>query len=242
MSIRATTSDQIISSLEGLNASDLDFVLAVISARFPRGGRDHKSSGGRGRGGRGRGGRAGRGGNPSTVAPAAAPVPDGGGGAAAPAIAAVAAAPPAVAAPPDHLTAVMMALQPITIHLPEVSRDLAADPPCMSRKSVQQRLNKKRAELQKELKLLFESSVDEYWCFESLNGIQRFRLASIDAQATVDVRLRTNPLPANFSDLIGPLRAMCEERSTSKQVSLFGFFTNDDNRFHPPREDGDDHN
>lgn len=250
MSSRVIAADRVITILEGCDAPDLDFVLSCVDSRFPRGNRGPKNQG-RGRGGgrignRGRGGR----GNIRNVArppsyPAAQPTHGYGG-----AVASVypdgviqgASVPPAVAETEDFLPEVLSILEGIIPALPEVSRDSSADKPIMTRKSVQTRLNKKRAELQKVLGLFYASSVDKYWCFESLNGIQKFRLAAADAIATAGVRLRTNPLPPDFHELITPMEVMILERTEANEVSVCGFFSNEDRIFNAPTEHQNDGN
>lgn len=250
MSSRVIAADQVISILEGFDGPDLDFVLSVLDSRFPRGNRSSKNNQGRGRGGgsgrmggRGRGGR----GNVKNVASpsialATQPVNNnlGLGRGSGQTNGFVQIPPPkaaAVVVPEENvLMDVLQGLQGIIPSLPEVGRDPSADKPVMTRKSVQTRLNKKRAGLQKVLGLFSKSSVDKYWCFESLNAIQKFRLAAADANATVGVRLRTNPLPKNFLNIIAPMEAMILERTEKGQTSVCGYFRNEDRLFCAPME------
>jgi hypothetical protein len=244
MSSRFLVADSVIKSLEALDNADLDFVLNMIECTFPKKGKGTQPSGGRGRGGtagrqgRGRGRAPLRGGPPTTAGRAAQPNNAGGGYAGGAPYGAV--PQPAVVPPPANdpniLEDVLVSLELLTCDLREVTREAGADPPSMDRKSVQKRLNKKRSELQKKLILLNESSLDGYWCFESLNAIQRFRLSSSDALATDGVRLRTNPLPSNFHELIVPIGAIANERGLSGEVSNYGFYTNEDRRYRAPTE------
>jgi hypothetical protein len=241
MSDRVIAADSIVKILKDLDPADVDFVLAVVNASFPKGkpasqsGGSRQSTPGRGKkkasqpspptppksattGGYGRGGGAG--------------VPQAGEGPTPPAAA-------ALAAEVDLTSEVLRKLSPITGNINEVSRDPSADKPKMTRKPVQQRLNKKRAELQRALSKLMASSVDGYWAFESLNAIQRFRLAAKDALATPGVRLRTDPIPPEFSELVQPILLVAHDREQEGEMSNHGFYSNNDNKYKVPEEHED---
>jgi hypothetical protein len=215
----------VVSILETIDGSDLDFVLCVIEARFPRGGNRAKNPL-----------KAKRGARPVTVKspPTVAPAKAGsvgrvGGGCDAPVT--------VVRDSSDVLKDALLKLGPIVAVVPDVSRDPSADTPDMSRKSVQKRLNKKRAELYKELCTFLDERTD-LLAFEALNGIQRFRLAASDAFATEGVRLRTDPIPEDFVLGVDQLRSVAQERISSGMVSVFGFFTNEDHHYSTSSEVG----
>jgi hypothetical protein len=99
---------------------------------------------------------------------------------------------------------------------------------------VQKRLNSKRAELQKTLEVFSESDNDEYYGFEGLNKIQAFLLVAADASKTDGVRLRTDPLPAEFSTMVDALNDIAQERKYCDEVTEQGFFSNSDHKYAPP--------
>lgn len=220
---------EILDQIRDLDSDDVDFVLTVLEASFPKGkssssGRktqnspkeDSRSSnsgvaqGRQGRGGRGRGAlTAGRGGGRAQSAPDEPPEAE------------------------DLLPGVLQKLDPLTRNLPEVSRDPSADTPKLDRKSVQKRLNSKRAELQKMLQVFSEAD-DDYYGFEALNKIQAFLLVARDASKTDGVRLRTSPLPVDFEVRIDALNDIALERKEHNEVTDYGFFSNSDHKYTPP--------
>lgn len=243
---------ELLEQIKKLGPDDVDFVLTVLNASFPK---EKSSSSGKktqsfpkgnspssnsgvaqrsqGRGGRGRGAPAGRGGGGYDLNLSAASSEGGGGGC----NLIASAAPFAVG---DLLPSVIQRLTPLTSALPEVSRDPSADAPKSDRKSVQKRLNGKRAELQHTLEK-YESADDDYYGFECLNKVQAFLLAAIDASTTDGVRLRTDPLPADFATMVDGLKTIALERVDSKEVTDYGFFSNSDHHYAPP-EGGDTDN
>jgi hypothetical protein len=262
---RAVVSDQVIGLLEELDTSDLEFVLAVVKARFPpsRGngskktiGTSSKKTTNKDGGGSRKGSATGRGLNPvrggtlpdpghllsartHEVPSVAFKAPDG--------------SDTGINIPTgddpqipktsfneegDVLKDVLLKLKPVTDHLPIVSRDPSADKRGMSRKNVQTRLNKKRSEVQKNVTKLMDSTKDSFWAFESLNAIQGFLLTSVDAINVEGVRLRTDPLDENFPMLVAPLLEVAAERKTQNEISLQGYFTNNDQKYRAPEEHG----
>jgi hypothetical protein len=263
---RAVVSDQVIGLLEELDSSDLEFVLAVVKARFPpsRGNGPKKTAktgsnrkttnmGGRGSG---RGSAPGRGYNPVQSGPALVHNP--------PPPARTHEVPSGAFKAPDGsdtgleiptgydpqnpktdlneegdvLKDVLLKLKPVSDLLPIVSRDPSADKRGMSRKKVQTRLNKKRRDVQKNVAMLMDSTKDSFWAFESLNAIQGFLLTSVDALSTEGVRLRTDPLDEDFSMLVASLLEVAAERKSQNEISLQGYFTNNDQMYRAPEEHG----
>jgi hypothetical protein len=260
MSIRAVTLDRVIEALEDLDDYDRDFVLAGIAARFPMGSRG--SVGGQGRGVKGRGGRGGRTSSKQGAAPRAASAYDGysGLGDKVPPIPLKSTPPagggygrsdgknlPKKEGPPETDTSNQLVDDDPDLRkevevkvesmgfLTLVVRDPAADPPTMVRKAVQERLNKKRQELQSVFRKLVNSPSDGWLGFCTLNSLQKFRLALSDSKETEGVRLRTDPMPATAVDHHDFLKGIARERAAASQVTNQGFYTNDDKHYVDPK-------
>jgi hypothetical protein len=227
---------KLLEQIKELDPDDVDFVLTVLNASFPKeksstSGKKEKSSSKKeetkpskagvaqdrqGRGGGGRGSsHAGRGGGHATGVDTATPAVE------------------------DLLPDVLRKLTPLTQVFPEISRDPSADVPKSDRKSVQKRLNGKRAELSKTFER-FSGLDNDYYGFECLNKIQAFLLAAFDAGKTDGVRLRTDPLPADFPTYVKGLKAIAEERIASKEITDYGFFSNSDHKYDLPKEENTD--
>jgi hypothetical protein len=118
--------------------------------------------------------------------------------------------------------------------LPDVSRQEGAMHPGLGRAQVQKRLKVKNRELRKVLNNLSKASDKEstdLLAYESLNKIQAFRIAAVDASSTEGTRIVNTPLPENFSDLIPLLLEVAEERKSSQEVLSTGFFSNKDLKY-----------
>lgn len=134
----------------------------------------------------------------------------------------------------NFLTEVGLSLAPLLRTLPSVSRQQGSEKPHMDLKSVQRRLNRKRAELQAELSHLMDEPEEAYYAFRSLNAIQSFRIAAKDAKATKGCRLPTNPIPEGFGTVVGVLEALSNSLKGEGKVSSNGFFTDEDHQFRLP--------
>jgi hypothetical protein len=134
----------------------------------------------------------------------------------------------------DFLKKVGIALKPVIEVLPKVTRQQGAAKPHMDLKSVQKRLNSKRRELQKELSILEDDPTESYFVFKSLNAIQAFRIAAIDAANTKGIRLPSDPIPEGFDQIRGSLKDLALELIEKKEVLGNGFFSDVSNRFTIP--------
>jgi hypothetical protein len=242
MSNRALALDHVIGTLEGLNVSDFEFVLAGVAARFPHG-------------------------NPVTIGGRARSAYDGGGRQTFFAEGATFAAPVwenrvtthvngrsnergrrhpagdeddlsrsdgiASIVQEDFRVEVRMIIASMGF-LAAVARDPAADVPSMARKAVQKRLNKKRKDLQTEFLKLSIGPSDGWLGFCTLNSVQKFRLALSDSLETEGVILATNPMPANVAVYFDFLEEIAGERASKAMVSNQGFYTNDDGQYVSP--------
>lgn len=131
----------------------------------------------------------------------------------------------------DILKDIENEFEPLTAYLPNVRRQEGAMLPSMGRAQVQKRLKIKNRELRKVLESLSKASGREeamIAAYESLNKIQAFRIAAIDASDTEGVRLINSPLPDDFSNLIPILIEVAEERKNNLEVLSTGFFSNKD--------------
>jgi hypothetical protein len=138
----------------------------------------------------------------------------------------------------DLLTKVMLRLKPLIVQLPKVDRQQGAEKPHMDLKSVQKRLNRKRADLHKELSALSEQPDEAWLAFQSLNRIQGFRIAAKDASTTKGCRLPTNPIPEGFDELVDVLEKTAISLIESGDVSSNGFFTDENHKFSAPLNRG----
>jgi hypothetical protein len=140
----------------------------------------------------------------------------------------------------DFLKEVGIKLKPLLAVLPKVTRQQGSEKPHMDLKSVQKRLNRKRAELQKELSTLAEKPEEPYYAFRSLNAIQAFRIAAQDAKATKGCRLPTDPLPnLGWDELEQILTDLASSLCDENKVGSNGFFTDEDHQFHAPSIEGE---
>jgi hypothetical protein len=146
----------------------------------------------------------------------------------------------AAVAEADFLMKVGQRLKPLIDELPMVMRQQGSEKPRMDLKSVQKRLNRKRAELQKELSNLADQTEEAYYAFASLNAIQAFRIAARDASTTKGCRLPTDPLPSKevFDPLVEILRALALRLKSENKVASNGFFTDEEHEFSPPNLEG----
>jgi hypothetical protein len=140
---------------------------------------------------------------------------------------------------PDLLIKVMLRLKPLIEQLPKVTRQQGSEKPHMDLKSVQKRLNRKRAELQKGLSALADQPDEAFRAYESLNKIQAFRIAAKDASVTKGCRLATDPIPSEWNELLSILEETLKSLKESGAVSSNGFFTDEDHNFSPPSIEGE---
>jgi len=133
----------------------------------------------------------------------------------------------------NFLGEVARSLDPLLKILPQVSRQPNSISPHMDLKSVQRRLNVKRAELQKELQSLMAEPNEAIRAFRSLNAIQAFRIAARDATVTYGCRLPTNPIPKGFGEVMDILRDLAISLKRDGKVASNGFFTDEDHQFRP---------
>jgi len=133
----------------------------------------------------------------------------------------------------NFLGEVARSLDPLLKILPQVSRQPNSIIPHMDLKSVQRRLNVKRAELQKELQSLMAEPNEAIRAFRSLNAIQAFRIAARDAAVTYGCRLPTNPIPKGFGEVMDILRDLAISLKRDGKVASNGFFTDEDHQFRP---------
>lgn len=140
----------------------------------------------------------------------------------------------------DFFQEVGLRLKPLLEKLPMVTRQQGSQKPHMDLKSVQKRLNRKRAELQKELSLLADEPEEAFYAFRSLNAIQAFRIAAQDASTTKGCRLPTDPIPGTgWDELMDVLAKLGQRLSDENRISSNGFFTDDGHEFQTPSVEGD---